>query len=113
MVARATSLLKKFPSQFSLVQDLLRLTDGTTIALTDEKGRSSFLDAIHKQQKQHSTFANLESIPKPVLREYVLRNLDDDNPCQLSVRFGDEGAYLDRVDNEGGVLLALLKSYSD
>jgi Rab3 GTPase-activating protein catalytic subunit len=113
MIARATSLLHKFPGQHNLVQDLLRLKDGSTVALTDPKGRSSFLNAIHDQQKQHSTFTSWESLPKPVLREYVLRNLDAEHPCQLSVRFGDEGAYLDRVDNEGGVLLALLKSYSD
>jgi Rab3 GTPase-activating protein catalytic subunit len=113
MVARAMSLLQKLPGQYNLVQDLLRLADGSTVALTDPKGRSSFLSAIHQQQKQHSTFTSWESLPKPVLREYVLRNLDDGNPCQLSVRFGDEGAYLDRVDNEGGVLLALMKSCGD
>jgi hypothetical protein len=113
MLARAMSLLQKFPGQYNLVQDLLRLTDGSTVALTDPEGRSSFLSAIHQQQKQHSTFTSLESLPKPVLREYVLRNLDEGNPCQLSVRFGDEGAYLDRVDNEGGVLLALMKSRGD
>jgi Rab3 GTPase-activating protein catalytic subunit len=113
MIARATSLLNKFPNQLQLIQNLLLLADGTPVRLDDEKGRISFLNAIHHQQQQHSTFSTLESLPKPVLREYVLRNLDEDNPCQLSVRFGDEGAYLDRVDNEGGVLLALSKSYKD
>ena len=113
LMARATSLLHKFPRQYDLVQDLLRFADGTTVALVDPQGRSSFLGAIHNQQKQHSTFTSLESLPKPVLREYVFRNVDDDNPCQLAVRFGDEGAYLDRVDNEGGVLLALLKSKTE
>lgn len=113
MIARAKSLLNKFPDQLQLVQNLLLLADGTPVRLDDEKGRISFLNAIHHQQQQHSTFSALESLPKPVLREYVLRNLDEGNPCQLSVRFGDEGAYLDRVDNEGGVLLALSKSYKD
>jgi hypothetical protein len=113
MIARATSLLNKFPDQLQLIQNLLRLADGSPVRLDDEKGRVSFLNAIHHQQQQHSTFSTLESLPKPVLREYVLRNLDEGNPCQLSVRFGDEGAYLDRVDNEGGVLLALSKSYKD
>jgi hypothetical protein len=113
MIARAISLLNKFPDQPQLIQNLLRLADGTPVRLDDQKGRISFLNAIHHQQQQHSTFSTLESLPKPVLREYVLRNLDESNPCQLSVRFGDEGAYLDRVDNEGGVLLALSKSYKD
>lgn len=58
-------------------------------------------------------FSTLESLPKPVLREYVLRNLDKGNFCLLSVRFGDEGTYLNPVDNENGVLLALSKSYKD
>jgi hypothetical protein len=113
MISRAVSLLNKFPEQYDLIQSLLCMADGTTVALDDHKGRSSFLNAIHKQQKEHSTFTTFESLPVPVLREYVLRNLDESNPCQLSVRFGDQGAYLDRVDNEGGVLLALSKSYKD
>jgi hypothetical protein len=65
------------------------------------------------QQKNHEGFAASESVAQPVLREYIFRNLDDGNPSQLSVRYGDQGAYLDRVDKEGGVLLALLKSYKD
>jgi hypothetical protein len=119
MLARVISLLSKFPSQYTLVQDLLKLSDGTTVALTDPVGRKGFLNAIHQQQKHHSGFATAnprglsDSLPQPVLREYVLRNLDDDKPCQLAVRFGDSGAYLGRVDNEGGVLLAILKSYTD
>ena len=113
MMARATSLLSKFRGQHNLVNDLLKMADGSTVALNDHRGRSSFLDAIHKQQKQHSTFQSWDSLPKPVLREYVLRNIDSEHPCQLSVRFGDEGAYLDRVENEGGILIALMKSYSD
>ena len=113
MIARATSLLHKFPGQYNLVQDLLRLADGSVVALTDPKGRSSFLAAIHNQQKHHLTFTSLESLPKPLLREYVLRNLDAEHPCQLSVRFGDEGAYLNSLESEGGILLALMKSYRD
>ena len=113
MIARAMSLLRKFPNQNDLIQALLMLADGTPVPLDDPLGRSSFLSAIHKQQQQHSNFATYDSLPKPVLREYVLRNIDDSIPCQLSVRFGDEGAYLDRVESEGGVLLALSKSYKD
>jgi hypothetical protein len=113
MVARATSLLHKFPGQYTLVQDLLRLSDGTQVPLTDPDGRRSFLNQIHMQQKNHEGFAASESVAQPVLREYIFRNLDDGNPSQLSVRYGDQGAYLDRVDKEGGVLLALLKSYKD
>lgn len=119
VLSRAVSLLSKFPSQYMLVQELLKLTDGTTVALADSVGRRGFLDAIYQQQKHHAVFIPAngrvtgDTVPQPVLREYVFRNLDDDKPSQLAVRFGDTGAYLGRVDNECGVLMALLKSYTD
>ncbi|KAL3944147.1 MAG: hypothetical protein SGBAC_001794 [Bacillariaceae sp.] len=114
MVSRATSLLHKFPGQYTLVQDLLRLPDGVQVPLTDPDGRQSILKNIHHQQKSHQDYAAVLDVSvQPVMREYVFRNLNNGNPCQLSVRFGDKDAYLDRVDKEGGVLLALLKSYKD
>jgi hypothetical protein len=118
MLARAISLLSKFPCQYRLVQDLLKLADGTTVGLADSVGRKGFLSAVHQQQKQHlgsaaSTHSLADGMPQPLLREYVLRNLDNDRPCQLAVRFGDAAAYLGRVDNEGGVLLAISKSRTD
>lgn len=118
MLARAISLLSKFPSQYRLVQDLLKLADGTTVSLPDSVGRRGFLRAIHEQQKQHlgattSRHSIADGIPQPLLREYILRNLDNDKPCQLAVRIGDESAYLGRVENEGGVLLAITKSRTE
>ena len=119
LLSRAVSLLSKFPCQYRLVQDLLKLADGTTVGLADSIGRKGFLSAVHQQQKQHmgtattSIHSLADGMPQPLLREYVLRNLDDDKPCQLAVRFGDAAAYLGRVDNEGGVLLAITKSRTD
>eukprot|EP00980_Cylindrotheca_fusiformis_P003213 scaffold732_cov114-Cylindrotheca_fusiformis.AAC.1 len=113
MVARATSLLHKFPGQYSLVQELLRLSDGAQVPLTNPDGRKSILQVIQQQQMSHKAFGASKNGAQPVLREYVFRNLDDGNPSQLSVRYGDQSAYLDRVKKEGGVLLALLKSYKD
>ena len=112
MVARATSLLHKFPSQYKLVSDLLRFSDGSTLALTDRKGRMDFLNLVFKQQQQENKLLDplQDKLPNPILREYVFRNLDDDNPCQLAVRFGDEVTNPDEGKNEGGVLLALSKS---
>jgi len=113
MVARATSLLHKFPNQYKLVSDLLRFADGSTLALTDRAGRSSFLNFVfeHQQKENKLEEACRDRSPNPILREYVFRNLDDENPCQLAVRFGDEVTKIDQGENEGGVLLALSKSY--
>lgn len=100
-IARATSILHKFPRQYDLVQNMLRRADGEPIAVTSSQGQSGILRAIHEQQT--------ETHPRPVLREYILRNTDEDNPCQLCVRYGDEGA----SDENGGVLLALTKCCRD
>jgi len=113
MIARATSLLHKFPNQYKLVSDLLRFADGSTLALTDRAGRTSFLNLVFEQQQKENKLLDpsRDKVPNPILREYVFRNLDDENPCQLAVRFGDEVTDADRGENEGGVLLALSKSY--
>eukprot|EP00536_Pseudo-nitzschia_multiseries_P012324 jgi/Psemu1/208354/e_gw1.466.49.1 len=113
MIARATSLLHKFPNQYKLVSDLLRFADGSTLSLTDRDGRSNFLNLVFDQQQKENKLMDpsKDRLPNPMLREYVFRNLDDENPCQLAVRFGDEVTNLDRGENEGGVLLALSKSY--
>eukprot|EP00751_Fragilariopsis_kerguelensis_P013129 CAMPEP_0170766810 /NCGR_PEP_ID=MMETSP0733-20121128/5361_1 /TAXON_ID=186038 /ORGANISM="Fragilariopsis kerguelensis, Strain L26-C5" /LENGTH=1589 /DNA_ID=CAMNT_0011107801 /DNA_START=132 /DNA_END=4901 /DNA_ORIENTATION=+ len=113
MIARATSLLHKFPTQYKLVSDLLRFSDGSTLALTDRDGRNNFLNLVFEQQQKENKLLDpsRDKLPNPILREYVFRNLDDDNPCQLAVRFGDEVTNLDQGENEGGVILALSKSY--
>ena len=113
MIARATSLLHKFPNQYKLVSDLLRFADGSTLALTDRAGRTSFLNLVFEQQQKENKLldSTRDKTPNPMLREYVFRNLDEENPCQLAVRFGDEVTDFDRGENEGGVLLALSKSY--
>ena len=105
-IARAMSILHKFPRQYDLVQNMLRRADGEPIALASHEGRSGILHAIQRQQAVQDT------LPMPSLREYILRNTDEDNPCQLCVRFGDEGAF-DGIDEDGGVMVALTKSDRD
>jgi Rab3 GTPase-activating protein catalytic subunit len=118
MIARATSLLYKFPGQYKLISDLLRFADGSTLALVDREGRRNFLNLIYEQQQQQGSGNHSEDVdpskdnlPNPLLREYVFRNLDDENPAQLAVRFGEEGGNPkdNRSASEGGVLLALMK----
>jgi hypothetical protein len=99
------SILHKFPRQYDLAQNMLRRADGEPIVLESPQGRSDILHAIQKQQDTITTH------PVPSLREYILRNTDDENPCQLSVRFG--GDLEGGKDKDGVAMLALTKSYRD
>ncbi|CAB9500342.1 Rab3 GTPase-activating protein catalytic subunit [Seminavis robusta] len=129
VTARATSLLNKFPEQYDLVETFLRNNGGEEVTLSGRQAQSQILDAISEQQMETQPKAKRGSGPSPsvlpALREYVLRNLDDSRPCQLSVRFADEAAMLHRITNGsnqsggttpvttkngGGMLLALSKS---
>jgi hypothetical protein len=102
------SILHKFPRQYDLAQTILRRADGEPIPLESPEGRSGILHAIHNQQATQDTHH-----PVPCLREYILRNTDEDNPCQLCVRFRDESVAQESMEEESGVLLALTKSYRD
>jgi hypothetical protein len=100
------SMLHKFPRQYDLVQNMLRRADSEPTVLENPSGRSGILHVIHRQQQV------ADSMPVPSLREYILRNTDENTPCQLCVRFGDEGAF-EGIGAEGGVMVALTKSYRD
>ena len=133
LTTRATSLLHKFPGQYALVESILRHEPGHEIRLVDQKGQSQILQAIHDQQMQNKPKEGTSTPPdskaslgpRPALREYVLRNLDDSHPCQLSVRFADDEAILkkkashnnraggENVSHGGGLLLALTKSLAE
>jgi Rab3 GTPase-activating protein catalytic subunit len=106
-VARATSILHKFPRQHDLAQNMLRRADGEPLALEHAQARSGILHVIHEQQAVAD-----DALPVPSLREYILRNTDESSPCQLCVRFGDEGAF-EGIGAEGGVMVALTKGYRD
>lgn len=104
-IARAMSILHKFPRQYDLVQNMLRLADSEPISLDNSEGRNGILHVIHRQQ------ATAETLPIPSLRDYILRNTDEDSPCQLCVRLGDKGAFEGGAD--GGAVIALTKSSRD
>ena len=103
MLARAMSLLHKFPQKYDLVHNILRRADSDSIPLSHPRGRASILEAIRKQQGEDGA----DRLPKPSVREYVLRNTDEGSPCQLCVRFGEEDAF---DDDEGGLMIALTKT---
>jgi Rab3 GTPase-activating protein catalytic subunit len=129
VTARATSLLYKFPAQYALVESFLTNSPGEDISLTDENAQSQILQTIHKQQLETKSKAKCgpadklrtKAGAKPALREYVLRNLDDSCPCQLSVRVADDSAMLHRASTKpsrtsaqtatssGGMIVALTK----
>ena len=115
MVSLATSLLQKFPRQYDFVQTILKESDGGTIDLPDLSGRACILDSIFRQQQQRDSRPDGvtgNASPIPVLREYLLRNLDDSNPCQLSVCYGDRNASCGGVPSKdsASLMVALTKT---
>lgn len=113
LLARATSLLHKFPGDVDLVETIIRRADGEEVAISSTKARENLLSCIQQQQTgSSSTSGKTAKTAKPVLREYMLRNLDDSQPCQLSVRCGDDTS-LKEDGGEGGVLVALTKSFAE
>ena len=109
MIALATSLLQKFPGQYDTVQSVLKHADGDKIQLKDPMGQTRILEAIARQQSREGG----KKAPKPLLREYLLRNVDDSNPCQLSVRYGDASLGHDADNNGSGLMVALTSSRCD
>ena len=66
-----SSLLKKLPGQFDLVEFLLLGSAQTWIDVPQESARQSVVDSTAQSQ--------------PEARAYVYRGLDYSTPCQLSV----------------------------
>lgn len=103
LLSRALPLLQMLPGEFGLVDTLLQCEEERYHILTHPSERSAFLRAI-KRNQTNSSEPPSEAIP--AMREYVLRNLDQSNPCQLSARLVpsfDE-------DQSTSLLMALTKS---
>mmetsp|Transcript_4660 Transcript_4660/g.6184 ORF Transcript_4660/g.6184 Transcript_4660/m.6184 type:complete len:338 (+) Transcript_4660:1-1014(+) len=114
-LSRATSLLHKFPGEHELVQTLLRKGNGEAMVVDSMGGRQGILNTIKKQQQQiRKSKGNMEmdDLIHPSVREYLLRNCDDDHPCQLNVQIGDTFGSEDgntETATKGGLLLAFAK----
>jgi len=104
LLARGRSLLSKFPSKFILIDNILRTTEGSVISVDDELEQCDILRIVLSQQSDPTTTS---SRPRPTLREYLLRNYDDENPCQLCVRYGN---HVRDLTGEGGLLIAITKT---
>lgn len=112
IVSRAASLLHKMTQQYEVVDRILRSPEGTQIKVGDYAAQETLLHTIHARQKQIPVLDDVNTKLQPAMREYILRNLDDDNPCQLSVRYNDEGIKVcnltaDVHDGSTGIVLAL------
>jgi hypothetical protein len=108
LLSRALPLLQVLPGEYDLVDSLLQCKDGEFCFLKSPSQRNALLQAIKHQQ-----ICTSNSTPDaiPVMREYVLRNLDPSNPCQLSARLVPN---LNEAQSaslfHGSLLMALTKS---
>lgn len=108
LLARVTSLLHKFPGQqYDFIAAILRnnKNPGDFIPFESETGRSALLGVIRQQQQHRDTL-----LPRPSRRSYILRNTDDEAPCQMCVRYGEDDTF---EEKEGGLLIAITKTASD
>ena len=101
LLSRVTSLLHKFPQQYDFVERTILNLGGSAVPLDDSESRNSILEAIREQQGITS------ALPRPSRRSYILRNGDADSPCQMCVRYGEDGVF---KGGEGGLLIAVTKS---
>eukprot|EP00977_Amphora_coffeiformis_P017636 scaffold5833_cov165-Amphora_coffeaeformis.AAC.10 len=106
LLARGRSLLSKFPYKFILVDKILKATEGSVISVDDALERRDILRTVLSQQSDPTSTS---SRPRPTLREYLLRNYDDDSPCQLVVRYGN---HVKDLNGDGGLLMAVTKTQS-
>lgn len=111
LLSRALSLLQRFPGEYDLVDMLLRCrNDGRFVFMKRLRERSAFLEALRRHQRSRTGPNGFT----PAMREYVLRNTDDSNPCQLCARLVPD---LDEAQPtslfHGSLLLALTKSSSN
>jgi hypothetical protein len=102
LLSRALPLLQMLPGENDLVDTLLQEEERYHI-LKHPNERSAFLRAI-KRNQTNSSDPPSEAIP--AMREYVLRNLDPSNPCQLSARLVPSF----EEDQSASLLMALTKS---
>lgn len=109
VLSRAKSLLHKLPKQYDLVQKLLVKFDNQTVPINDE---SSLCEILHTITTQQQLFLTTSSA-KPILRQYMLRNVDDAIPCQLCVRTYDEGAKVLDTKEQLCTVLAMTRTIRD
>ena len=91
VVSRATSLLCKLPQQYELVDKIMSQPNGAPIEIADRKVRNTILSAVSDGVLSARELKR-GAAPAPSVREYTLMNDNDMLPCQLTVRYYDDGA---------------------
>uniref|UniRef100_A0A7S3Q2Y0 Rab3 GTPase-activating protein catalytic subunit n=1 Tax=Chaetoceros debilis TaxID=122233 RepID=A0A7S3Q2Y0_9STRA len=113
LIARATSLLTKLNGDVELVQTILEAPEGRNLEAQSSDSRSGILKEIHKQQQRNSedVDSGMNDLPFPSVREYILRNSNVKNPCQLTACMGGTFGLEDGGTNStrGGLVLAIKK----
>ena len=122
LLARAASLLHKFPGDFELVQKILRKRDGEEVPIQSFNGRVGVLKTVWKHQrprtlKDNKVWANsvitkgINYYPEPTVQEYSLRNNCDENPFQLCAMMRENSAsystHKKGYNKDGSILLAM------
>ena len=113
LLSRALSLLEMFgPAGVpNLVDILLKCKDEQFLFLKHPSERGAFLSSIkHHQQSMNFSFNSSSPAEAcPAMREYVLRNVDRSNPCQLNARLIPN---LEEAQSAslGSLLMAITKS---
>ena len=116
IISRAASLLTKFDGDVELVQNLMESTEGKSIEVNKHRSRAHILSEIMSQELRNNGKGCIEkdiNQPSPSLREYILRNVDENNPCQLSACIGGTFGLEDvggSSSTKGGLVMALKKS---
>lgn len=103
LLSKVTSLMHKFPEQYDFIEYVLIHRSGDVLPMKNRDGRKAILGVIQEQQKNRGT------LPNPSRRSYVLRNTDEQRPCQMCVRYGEDGSFQDTRD--GGLLIAITKTH--
>ena len=90
LLLRAASLLTKFSRDSVIVEEILGNTESQYLEIESYESRMGILNAINLQQDRNSgkKNSNLNDFPYASVRENILRNRNDSNPCQLTVCIG-------------------------
>ena len=114
LLSRATSLLTKFSGDSIIVEEILGSHESQYLEVESYESRTGILNAINLQQDRNSgkNNSNMNDFPYASVREYILRNRNDSNPCQLTVCIGGTHGLENGGNNstKGGLVLALNKS---
>ena len=113
LLSRATSLSTKLNNDKEMVQMILEAPEGRILEIPSCDSRSGILDQIYSQQRRNggNDYEDVRDLPFPSVREYTIRNRDDQHPCQLTTCIGGTFGLEDGGANstKGGLVLALKK----